>query len=105
MKLCLLQIINIEIIKGFLVKEEGVFSCPGTSKVTNNNILKAIDRKLSIIYINNYSLDSGLKFYNNYTSPLYNMTICSTNNYRECDPTCYMLEGYCNKNKSFTIIQ
>lgn len=62
-KLSLLQIINIKAMKDFLVKEEGIYLYPNANKASNNETLKAINRKLSIICTNNYTLDSDLNLY------------------------------------------
>merc|ERR1712194_757974 len=66
--------------------------------------VKAFGGDLSTVYANNWALGSGLEVKPTHNAPLRKMTICSTDDCPECDPTCYRIEGKCSDN-TYTPIQ
>ena len=88
---------------GDIINDEGC-PCSDPSGPGYEDAVKAFDGDLSTVYVNNWALGSGLEVKPTHNAPLRKMTICSTDDCPECDPTCYRIEGKCSDN-TYTPIQ
>lgn len=96
--------LDVEPISG--TSPDGAHLCPCSDpdSATKEDALKAIDGNTSTDYVNNAAINSGLTVLTT-ASPLYHFTICSSSDDSAYDPTCYKLEGYCQRMQETKVIQ
>jgi len=96
--------LDVEPISGSSPNGANLCPCSDPARANKEDALKAIDGDTSTDYVNNAAINSGLTVLTT-ASPLYHFTICSSSDDSTYDPTCYKLEGYCQRMQETKVIQ
>jgi len=95
-----------EQVPGVATSEEGL--CPCTNLVgsqISSGLGNMIDHNQQSDYSNNYAIGAGFFLESNYHAPLRQFKVCPNLDCVECDPTCYKIEGMCDYDTRFSLVQ
>ena len=101
--LCPLEINSVKSIQGDLT-DEGC-PCANPDGPTAEDIAKATDDDLNTVYINKWSIGSGLEITPVEVAPIKSLRVCSADDCPECDPKCYKIEGKCAETGVYKVVQ
>jgi len=101
--LCPLEINSVKSIQGDLT-DEGC-PCSNPDGPTPEDIAKATDDDLNTVYINKWSIGSGLEITPVEVAPIKSLRVCSADDCPECDPKCYKIEGKCAETGVYKVVQ
>lgn len=100
------SILSLDAVSGDVRQDDQL--CPCTSLAHNEiseNISAAIDKTNNADYVNNYPINSGLEVETNLNAPVRELKVCTNQDCIECDPMCYKIEGKCEGDTDFTLVQ
>jgi len=101
--LCPIDFETLATVNGDVTEEGCPCSTPDSPSVEDAN--NALDGDLNTVYVNNWAIGSGLEIKPLDLAPVRSLKVCSADDCPECDPTCYKLEGYCEEDNTYTVIQ
>jgi len=96
-----------ESVSGMVTQEEGLCPCTDLKdSQISSGLGNLIDDEADTDYVNNYPLSAGFLLSSNYHAPLREFKVCPSESGSPASvPTCYKIEGKCDGDKRYTLVQ